>query len=169
VSGTCPRIDPTAYVAEGAILRGDVTVGERASVWFHAVVRGDEGPVRIGARTNVQDCAVLHSDLGTAAEIGEEVTIGHGAVVRGARIGDRAMIGMHATVMTGACVGEGAIVGAAAFVPYGMEIPPRTLAVGVPARIVRELEPWEAEQSRIACETYLRLVEEYRSGRWRGP
>ena len=100
-----PRLDPSAYVAEGAILRGDVTIGERASVWFNAVIRGDEGPVRVGECSNVQDCCVLHSDLGIAVEIGAWVTIGHGAVIRGARIADRVMIGMNATIMTGAVIG----------------------------------------------------------------
>lgn len=168
MSGNC-TIAPSVYLADGAIVRGDVTIGEDASVWFHAVVRGDEGPIRIGARSNVQDCAVVHSDLGTGVEIGEEVTIGHGAVVRGARIGDRAMIGMNATVMTGAVIGEEAIVGAGAVVPYGMNVPPRCLAVGVPARVVRELEQWELEQSRAAFLAYLELAAGYRQGKWKGP
>ena len=102
-----PHLSPSAFIAEGAIIRGDVTVADRASVWFNAVVRGDEGPVRIGECSNVQDCCVLHSDLGTAVEIGAWVTIGHGAVIRGARIADRVMIGMQATVMSGAVIGEG--------------------------------------------------------------
>ncbi len=162
-------ISPSAFVAEGAVLRGDIAIGEHASVWFNAVVRGDEGPVRIGECSNVQDCCVLHSDLGVAVEIGAWVTIGHGAVVRGARIGDRVMIGMNATIMTGAVIGEGSIVGAGAFVPYRAEFPPHSMILGSPARVVRPLEDWEREQHRIAGETYLRLVEEYRAGRWRAP
>lgn len=164
-----PVISVSAYIADGAIIRGDVSIGERASVWFHAVVRGDEGPVRIGECSNVQDGCVLHSDLGVAVEIGAWVTIGHGAVVRGARILDQVMIGMNATIMTGAVIGEGSIVGAASFVPCRVRLPPHSLIVGSPARLVRPLEGWEREQHRIACEKYLELAEEYRSGRWSAP
>ena len=153
-----PRIHPSAYIAEGAILRGDVVVGDRASVWFNAVVRGDEGPVRIGECSNVQDCCVLHSDLGMAVEIGAWVTIGHGAVIRGARIADHVMIGMHATVMTGAVIGEGCIVGAAAFVPYRAQFPPASLIVGSPARLIRPLEEAEREHHRIACDIVWAIV-----------
>ena len=168
-SGSKPRLSPSAYVAEGAIIRGDVTVGDRASVWFNAVVRGDEGPVRIGECSNVQDCCVLHSDLGMAVEIGDWVTIGHGAVIRGARIADRVMIGMQATVMSGAVIGEGCIVGAASFVPYRAEFPPGSLIVGSPARLIRPLGEAERKHHRIACEKYLELVDEYRAGKWREP
>lgn len=168
-SNAKPRLSPSAYIAEGAIVRGDVTIGDRASVWFNAVVRGDEGPVRIGECSNVQDCCVLHSDLGMAVEIGAWVTIGHGAVIRGARIADHVMIGMHATVMTGAVIGEGCIVGAASFVPYRAQFSPGSLIVGSPARVIRPLEEDERAHHRIACEKYLQLVAEYRTGRWQKP
>jgi carbonic anhydrase/acetyltransferase-like protein (isoleucine patch superfamily) len=164
-----PRLSASAYIAQGAIVRGDVTVGDRASVWFNAVVRGDEGPVRIGECSNVQDCCVLHSDLGMAVEIGAWVTIGHGAVIRGARIADHVMIGMQATVMSGAVIGEGCIVGAASFVPYRAQFPPHSLIVGTPASLIRPLEDAEREHHRIACEKYLQLVAEYRAGKWQGP
>ena len=164
-----PRLSPSAYVAEGAIIRGDVIVGDRASVWFNAVVRGDEGPVRIGDCSNVQDCCVLHSDLGMAVEIGAWVTIGHGAVIRGARIADHVMIGMQATVMSGAVIGEGCIVGAASFVPSRAQFPPGSLIVGSPARLLRPREETEREHHRIACEKYLQLVAEYRAGKWHEP
>jgi carbonic anhydrase/acetyltransferase-like protein (isoleucine patch superfamily) len=164
-----PCLGPSVYIAEGAIVRGDVTIGDRASIWFNAVVRGDEGPVRIGECSNVQDCCVLHSDLGMAVEIGAWVTIGHGAVIRGARIADHVMIGMQATVMTGAVIGEGCIVGAASFVPYRAQFPPGSLIVGSPARLIRPLEAAERQHHRIACEKYLELVVEYRAGKWQGP
>ncbi len=164
-----PVISPSAFIAEGTVIRGDVSIADRASVWFNAVVRGDEGPVRIGECSNVQDCCVLHSDLAVAVQIGAWVTIGHGAVVRGARIEDRVMIGMNATIMTGAVIGAGSIVGAATFVPYRAEFPAYSMIVGAPARLVRPLEDWEREQHRIACEKYLELAEEYRAGKWRGP
>lgn len=150
-------------------MRGDVTLGPRASVWFNAVLRGDEGPVRIGECSNVQDCCVVHSDLGVGVEIGAWVTIGHGAVIRGARIADHVMIGMHATIMTGAVIGEGSIVGAASFVPYRAQFPPGSLILGSPARLVRPLEGSEPVHHRIACEKYLQLVAEYRAGTWQKP
>jgi carbonic anhydrase/acetyltransferase-like protein (isoleucine patch superfamily) len=152
-----PRLGPFAYVAEGAIVRGDVTIGDRASVWFNAIVRGDEGPVRIGECSNVQDCCVIHSDLGMAVEIGAWVTIGHGAVIRGAHIADYVMIHMHATVMTGAVIGEASIVGAASFVPYRAQFSSGSLILGSPARLARPLEESEPEHHRIACEKYLQL------------
>jgi carbonic anhydrase/acetyltransferase-like protein (isoleucine patch superfamily) len=164
-----PRFSPSVYIAEGAIIRGDVRLDDHASVWFNAVVRGDEGPVRIGEYSNVQDCCVLHSDLGMAVEIGAWVTIGHGAVLRGARVADHVMIGMHATVMTGAAIGEGCIVGAGSFVPYRAQFPPGSLIVGSPARFIRPLEDAEREHHRIACEKYLQLVAEYRAGKWQKP
>ena len=164
-----PRVPGSAYVAEGAVLRGDVTLGERVSVWFNAVVRGDEGTVRIGDFSNIQDCCVIHSDLGVGVDIGARVSIGHGAVVRGARIEDAVMIGMGAVVMTGVVVGKGLIVGAASFVAYRAQFPPYSMIYGSPARLVRPLEQWEREQHRVACETYLRLIEDYRAGKWRGP
>ncbi|MFQ5667581.1 MAG: gamma carbonic anhydrase family protein [Candidatus Binatia bacterium] len=164
-----PVISPSAYIAEGAVIRGDVSVGEHASVWFGAVVRGDEGPVRIGSCSNVQDCCVIHSDLGVGVEIGAWVAIGHGAVVRGARVEDSVMVGMHATVMTGSVIGEGSILGAASFVPYRTTFPPYSVIYGSPARLIRPLEQWEREQHRIACDTYLRLAAEYRTGKWGAP
>jgi carbonic anhydrase/acetyltransferase-like protein (isoleucine patch superfamily) len=102
-------------------------------------------------------------------EIGARVTIGHGAVIRGARIADRVMIGMQAIVMTGAVIGEGSIVGAASFVPYRAEFPPGSPIVGSPARLIRPLEAAERQHHRIACEKYLELAAEYRAGRWRKP
>lgn len=164
-----PVISASAYIAEGAIIRGDVFIGERASVWFNAVLRGDEGPIRIGDETNVQDCCVLHSDLDAAVDIGARVTVGHGAVVRGARIGDRVMIGMNSTVMSGAVIGEGSIVGAASFVPYRAQFPPYSMIYGSPARLIRPLEEWEREQHWIACEKYLEFLQQYRTGKWQGP
>ncbi|MFV1958190.1 MAG: gamma carbonic anhydrase family protein, partial [Planctomycetota bacterium] len=119
---------------------GDVVLGEEVSVWHGAVIRGDDAPIRIGARTNVQDLVVVHVDPDRENVIGEDVTIGHGAICHGVRIGDRALIGMGATLLGGSVIGEGAVVGAGAVVSENMEVPPWTLAVGVPARIVRTFE-----------------------------
>jgi carbonic anhydrase/acetyltransferase-like protein (isoleucine patch superfamily) len=157
-------IPPSAWVAESATVRGDVRLGEHVSVWFGAVIRGDEAPVIVGDRTNIQDGAVLHVATGRPCVVGQDVTIGHGAVVHGCTVEDGAMIAIRATVLDGACVGAGALVGAGAVVPPGMVVPPRTLALGVPAQIIGPLD--EAKRQAIVTATthYLARKEEYRRG-----
>lgn len=157
-----PRVDPTAWVAPGAHLIGDVVVEAEASVWFNAVLRGDIEPVRVGRGSNVQDNAVVHTDSGFPAEIGRDVTVGHGAIIHGAIIEDGALIGMGAIILTGARVGAGAIVGAGALVPEGKEVPPGWLALGVPARPVRELSAGERERTAANTAGYVRRKDEYR-------
>jgi carbonic anhydrase/acetyltransferase-like protein (isoleucine patch superfamily) len=164
-----PQIDPSAFLAQGAIVRGDVRIGPRASVWFYAVLRGDEGPIVVGEGSNIQDNAVLHSDLGSGVEIGRWVSVGHGAVVRGAQVGDDTMIGMNATIMTGAVIGAQSIVGAGSFVPLGAKFPAGSMIVGMPARVVRQLTEAERGHPRVACDIYLRLVEWHRSGKSGAP
>jgi gamma-carbonic anhydrase len=138
--GVSPRIDPTAFLAPTAVVVGDVEIGEASSVWFHAVVRGDVNRIRIGRRTNIQDLCMVHVTWKTGpTTLGDDVTVGHGAVLHACAIHDRTLIGMHATVLDGAEVGPDAIVGAGALVPPGMKIPPGKMALGVPARIVRDL------------------------------
>ncbi len=141
------QIDPTAFVAANATVCGNVFVDALASIWFGAVVRGDTELVRIGKQTNVQDLAVLHADPGTPCQLGDEVTIGHAAVVHGATIDEGAMVGIRAVVLNGAHVGSGSIIGAGAVVTEGAEIPPRSLAVGVPAKVIRPTG--EADWQRI--------------------
>lgn len=132
-------IGERVFLAPGCTLVGRVSVGDESSLWFGAVVRGDTEWVQIGKRSNVQDLAVLHADPGFPCRIGDDVTIGHAAVVHGATVRDGAMIGIGAVILNGAVVGERAIVGAGSLVPEGREIPPGHLAVGSPARVVREL------------------------------
>ena len=158
-------IDPSVFVESTARITGEVVIGKNSSVWFNAVIRGDEGPIAIGENSNIQDCCVLHSDLGIGIEIGDWVTIGHGTVIRGAKINHHAMVGMHCTLMSGVVVGEHSIIGAHSFVPYNAQIPPRTMAYGSPAKVIRELSEKELQQSRIACQVYLDLVRQYRSGK----
>jgi len=161
-----PRVHPTAYIAPNAILLGDVTVEEGASIWFGCVLRAEEAPIVIGPRTNVQDLTVIHTDPGRPCRVGAEVTVGHRVVLHGATVGDRALIGIGAVVLNGAVVGEEAIVGAGAVVPEGAVIPPRTLAVGVPARVVRPLTEADLERSREAVAWYVRYAQVYRE--WEG-
>jgi carbonic anhydrase/acetyltransferase-like protein (isoleucine patch superfamily) len=162
----CPRIDPAAWIAPGAVVVGDVLVGADSSIWYGAVVRGDVHSIRIGARTNLQDQAVVHVTEGRfEAVIGDEVTVGHRAVVHGCRVGDGALVGIGAIVLDGAVVGEGALVAAGALVAPGERIPPNMLAVGAPARVKRALSDEERREQR---ERTLRYVETARLHRaWR--
>jgi len=136
---TAPSVDESAFVADTALVIGDVTLAPESSVWFGAVVRGDCAPIYLGPRSNVQDNAVLHTSIEHPVKIGTDVTIGHCAVVHGATVEDGVLIGMNATVLDGAHIGTGSIIGAGALVLEGADIPPHSLAVGVPARIARTL------------------------------
>ena len=159
-----PTIPTTAWIADTATVRGDVTLGEHVSVWFAAILRGDEAPVKVGDNSNIQDGAVLHVSGGFPCVVGANVTIGHGAVVHGCRVDDGALIGIRATVLDGAHVQAGAIVGAAALVPPGMVVPAGTLALGVPARIVGPLTVSQKRLSAQAVANYVIRKEAYRRG-----
>jgi carbonic anhydrase/acetyltransferase-like protein (isoleucine patch superfamily) len=137
--GVAPSVHPRAYVAPGAWLIGDVLIGEEASIWYNAVLRGDINAIRVGRRTNIQDGCVVHVTAKLPVEIADEVTVGHMAMVHGCRIGRCSLIGMNAVVLDNADVGEGALVAAGALVKENFVVPAGTLAAGVPARIVREL------------------------------
>jgi len=156
-----PRIHDSVFVAEGARIYGDVEIGANASVWFNAVVRGDEGKIVIGSGTNVQDNAVLHSDMGACVEIGTNVTIGHGAVLRGCSVGENVMIGMNATIMTHAVIGEHSVIGANSFVPRNRRYEARSMIMGSPAKKTRGLTEEELGWNEIALGVYRGLVERY--------
>lgn len=156
------QIDPSAFIAQGAVIRGNVTVGEKASVWFGAVIRGDVEPVTIGARSNVQDLAVIHCDPGYPCEIGEDVTIGHAAVVHGAIVESGALIGIRAVILNGARIGSGSIVGAGAVVTERAEIPPGSLVVGVPGKVIRPTSDQQREQILANAAHYVTSGKKYR-------
>lgn len=161
-----PTIPPSAWIADTATVRGDVTLGEDVSVWFSAVLRGDEAPISVGDRTNVQDGAVIHVSAGFPCVIGPEVTIGHGAVVHGCTIEDGALIGIRSTVLDGAVIGAGSVVGAGAVVPPGMHVPPGMLALGVPAKIIGPLSESQRSAGPRAVANYMTRKEAYREGRF---
>ncbi|PAX09526.1 gamma carbonic anhydrase family protein [Sphingomonas lenta] len=140
LTGQRPTLHPTAWVAPSADLIADVVLGEQASVWFGAVIRGDNTTITVGARSNVQEGAMLHSDAGVPLTIGEDCTIGHHAILHGCTIGNRSLIGMGAVVLNRAVIGDECIVGAGALVTEGKSFPPGSLIVGSPARAVRELD-----------------------------
>lgn len=134
-----PRIDPSAYIAPGAVVIGDVVISAGVSVWFNAVIRGDVEPIVIREGSNIQDGVVVHTDPSYPCDVGENVTVGHNAILHGCQIKPGVTIGMGATVLTGAVVGESALVAAHALVLEGAEVEPRTLVAGVPAKPRRTL------------------------------
>ena len=150
-----PSIHPSVFIAEGAMIIGDVTIGEKSSVWFNCVLRGDLDRIEVGARTNIQDGAVVHMDKNYPSIIGDDVTIGHGAIIHGCTIGDGAMISMGAIILTGAKIGARGIVGAGAVVREGQEIPAESLVVGIPARIRRDVTAEELERMRLGKDDYV--------------
>ena len=152
-----PRIAPTAHVAPGAVVLGDVTLKGHASIWYNAVVRGDVERIEIGAGTNIQDCAVIHADSGFPAVIGSGVTVGHGAIVHGCQIGDGTLIGMGAIILNGAKIGRGCIIRAGALVTQGAVIPDGMLALGSPARARRPLTQEEIKANADSARHYVAL------------
>jgi len=160
-AGLFEPLEGGAFKAVNAIVTGDVTLGEDCGIWFGCVVRGDDAPLTIGRRTNVQDLTMIHADPGVPNTIGEEVTIGHRCVLHGARVKDRALIGMGAVLLGGSVVGEESIVGAGAVVREGFEVPPGVLVAGVPARVVRDLHPTEREMLSESAEGYVRKIRLY--------
>ena len=158
--GINPVISPAAFVAPTASVIGDVKIGDDVSVWYGAVIRGDESPIIIGEGSNVQDNAVLHCDLESTMVIGKNVTIGHGAIIHGATIGDNVLIGMGAIVLNGARIGENCIVGAGAVVKENADVPANSMLVGVPAKIIRTLDD-AAIAERKKQSYYVPLSKEY--------
>jgi len=157
-----PRIDPTAFVAPGAHLHGDVELGPAVVVMFGVVMRAELDRIAVGAETNIQDNAVLHADEGVPCTVGRRVTIGHAAVVHGATVGDSCLIGIGAIVLNGSTLGEGAWLAAGSVLPEGKTIPPWTLAVGTPARPIRELTEAEIARQVLGVDTYQRFAAAYR-------
>lgn len=160
--GQLPRVDPEAWLAPGAVVIGDVEIGSGSSVWFGSVVRGDFHYIRIGERTNLQDQCVVHVTRERfPAVLGDEVTVGHRAVVHGCHVGDGALVGIGAVVLDGAVIGEEALVGAGAVVTPGSKVEPRTLVVGTPARPVRVLRDAEVAEQRERVLGYVRDARSY--------
>lgn len=160
--GKQPKLGKRVFIADTAAVIGDVDLGDDCSIWYSAVVRGDVNSIRIGPRTNIQDNCTLHVTYRThPVSIAEEVTIGHGVVAHGCTIERRALIGMGSRVLDGAVVGELALVGAGALVPEGMHVPPRSLVVGVPARVKRPLTDDEIVRLEQSWKNYVGYKNEY--------
>ena len=154
-------VDPSVYIAPSANVLGDVTIGANSSIWFQAVLRGDTAPISIGQRTNVQDGCILHADPGFPCTLGNDVTLGHGAIVHGATVEDEVLIGMRAVVMNGANIGRGSLVAVGAVVLEGMIVPPDSVVMGTPARVRREVTAEDRQRIRHAAEHYVNNAQRY--------
>ena len=164
LDGVAPEIHPTAWVAPGAVVIGNVVLEEGASVWFNAVIRGDNERVTIGPRCNVQDGCVLHSDPGFPLTLEADVTLGHMAIVHGCTVGAGALIGMGATVLNGAKIGEGALIGANALVAEGKDIPAGSMALGSPAKVIRDLAEAQMTGLKATATHYVRNADRFKTG-----
>ena len=158
--GHGPQIDKEAFIAETAVLIGQVAVGARSSIWYGAVLRGDLDAISVGEGTSVQDNAVLHCEKGSPVHIGNNVTIGHGAIVHGSTVGDNVLIGMGAVVLNGCTIGENSIIAAGAVVKENAVIPAGSMVVGVPGKIIRELSPEQVQKLQRES-SYVRLSRSY--------
>lgn len=159
-----PQIAPDAWIAPTAVLAGSVVIEAGASIWYGAVLRADNEPITIGARSNVQDNCAFHVDSGKPLVLGEGVSVGHGAVIHGATVGDHVLIGMSATIMNEAVIGDECLIAAGALVTEGMVVPPRSLVAGVPAKVRRELSDAEVEKLHNNARIYEEHRELHRDG-----
>lgn len=151
------------FIADNATVVGSVTLQDRVSVWFNVVIRGDNDQISIGAGSNIQDAAVLHTDPGFALSVGRNVTIGHQAMLHGCRVGDGSLVGIGAVVLNGATVGKHCLIGANALVPEGMVIPDGSLVVGSPARIIRQLSAEQRQGLLANAEHYVENMRRYQA------
>ncbi|WMC93117.1 gamma carbonic anhydrase family protein [Kineothrix sp. MB12-C1] len=157
------KIHSSAFIAQGAIVLGDVRVGEECSIWFHATVRADRDEIIIGNRSNIQDNAVVHVETDFPVYIGENVTVGHSAIVHGSTIGDNTLVGMGAIILNGAKVGKNCIIGAGALVPQNMVIPDDSLVIGCPGKILRKVTEEERRASLHNAMEYAREGQNYKT------
>ncbi len=160
--GKKPVVAEDVFVAENAVLIGDVTLEKGANIWYSAVLRGDENSIIIGENTNVQDNATIHVAKSSPVVLGKNVTVGHNAIVHGCTVGDGTMIGMGACVLNGAVIGKGCLIGAGALIKEGQIVPDGSLCVGVPAKVVRELDEAGKEKILANAAMYVSLGKEYR-------
>ena len=152
------KIDESVLLCSGAAVVGDVTLGKHVSVWYNAVLRADQEKITIGAFSNVQDNCVLHGDAGNHVTVGDHVTVGHGAILHGCTVEDKCLIGMNSVILDHAVIGEGSIVGAGAVVAAGTIVPPRSLVVGIPAKVIKTLTDEDVAGSVANADSYLGLM-----------
>lgn len=160
-----PKIHKSSYIAPTAVIIGDVTIGKNCGVYPHAVIRGDQNSIRVGDGSNIQDCCVVHVDSQHSATIGQNVSLGHAAVVHGATIQDSCLIGIHATVLNGVTIGKGSIIGANALVTTDMVVPEYSLVLGVPGKIVKQDKQF-FDMAEKNAETYKQLTQKHKSNQF---
>ena len=159
-------IDPTAFIAHGAIVLGDVHIGRDSSVWYNSVIRGDTDRITIGDETNIQDLSMIHADPGIPCLVGHRVTVGHRVILHGCTIEDDCLIGMGAILLNGARIGRGSVIGAGALVLEGTEIPPGSLVLGFPAKVVRPLDDSTSARIEHAWKHYVEKARSHRAGNY---
>ncbi len=159
-------IHPSAYVAPTASVLGDVTLEAESSVWFQAVLRGDLAPIVIGAQSNIQDGAIVHVDTGIPCTVGKRVGVGHRVILHGCEVEDDSLIGMGAVLLNRVRIGAGSVVAAGAVIPEGMVVPPRSLVMGVPGRIVRQVDAELTQRIAATWARYVELARAHREGRY---
>ncbi len=160
------NIDPTAYIAPTAVIVGDVTLEAESSIWYGAVIRGDEAPIVVGAQSTIQDLTVIHVAAGLPCRVGKRVGVGHRAILHGCAVDDECLVGMGSVLLNGVWVGTGSVIGAGAVLPEGTEVPPRSLVLGVPGRVVRSVDEELARRITVTWQNYLRLARQHRDGRF---
>lgn len=154
------------FIAENATIVGDVTLGKEATIWYNSVIRADYAPVFVGNRTNIQDGTVIHVDYDTPCKLGNNITVGHQCLLHGCKIEDGTLIGMGSIVMNNALVGENSMIGAGSLVTQGTVIPPNSLALGRPAKVIRELTSEEIESNKENVDHYCQLGQDYLNGKY---
>lgn len=158
-----PQLHDSVYVAPGAHIIGDVTIGEESSIWFNSVLRGDEAPIIIGKRSNIQDNSTCHLYEGSPLVLEDEVSVGHNVILHGCTLKKGSLIGMGATILDGAVIGENAFIGANALIPSGKEIPPNTLVLGSPGKVIRELTDKDLALIQLTIDTYVQKAKDYKT------
>jgi carbonic anhydrase/acetyltransferase-like protein (isoleucine patch superfamily) len=162
-----PTIAASAFIAPGAVVLGDVTLGERASIWYAAVLRGDMAPISIGDDTNIQDGTIVHVDEGVPCQVGSRVGVGHRVILHGCTVEDDSLVGMGSVLLNNVRVGTGSVIAAGAVVPEGMQIPPGSLVMGVPGRIVRRVDAALAQRIEATWRHYVAQASAHRAGHFR--
>lgn len=157
-----PQLHDSVYVAPGAQIIGDVTIGEESSIWFNSVLRGDEAPITIGKRSNIQDNSTCHLYEGFPLILEDEVSVGHNVILHGCTLKRGSLVGMGATILDGAVIGENAFIGANTLIPSGKEIPPRTLVLGSPGKVIRELTEKDLALIKLTIDTYIQKAKDYK-------
>ncbi|WP_150283693.1 gamma carbonic anhydrase family protein [Rummeliibacillus sp. TYF-LIM-RU47] len=161
-NGKNPQLEENVFIAPGSQLIGDVHIGSESTIWFNAVLRGDEGSITIGKRCSIQDNSTIHLYEGSPVVVEDEVTVGHNVILHGCKVGKRSIIGMGSTILDNTEIGEECIIGANTLIPSGKKIPPRSLVIGSPGKVVRELNDKDLELIQLSIDTYVQKGYDFR-------